>query len=49
MLMTDHVGVHVAAHQFDGNGKFLTTPERVPFRLTRDTVDSMGIAGGRPY
>eukprot|EP00656_Telonema_subtile_P005664 TRINITY_DN12582_c0_g1_i1.p1 TRINITY_DN12582_c0_g1~~TRINITY_DN12582_c0_g1_i1.p1 ORF type:complete len:612 (-),score=186.60 TRINITY_DN12582_c0_g1_i1:71-1906(-) len=26
-------------------GKILPTPERVPFRLTRDIVDGMGIAG----
>ena len=26
-------------------GKTLPTPERVPFRLTRDVVDGMGVAG----
>jgi phosphatidylinositol kinase/protein kinase (PI-3 family) len=26
-------------------GKLLRTPETVPFRLTRDMVDGMGIAG----
>ncbi len=37
-----HIDLGVAFEQ----GKFLTTPERVPFRLTRDIVDGMGIAGG---
>ena len=26
-------------------GKFLPTPETVPFRLTRDLVDGMGLTG----
>lgn len=26
-------------------GKTLPTPEKVPFRLTRDIVDGMGVAG----
>jgi ataxia telangiectasia mutated family protein len=26
-------------------GLALTTPERVPFRLTRDVVDGMGVLG----
>jgi ataxia telangiectasia mutated family protein len=26
-------------------GKTLTTPETVPFRLTRDIIDGMGISG----
>ena len=26
-------------------GKFLPTPETVPFRLTRDMVDGMGLTG----
>ena len=26
-------------------GKLLPTPETVPFRLTRDIVDAMGVAG----
>jgi ataxia telangiectasia mutated family protein len=26
-------------------GKTLTTPETVPFRLTRDVIDGMGISG----
>lgn len=26
-------------------GKILPTPETVPFRLTRDIVDGMGVAG----
>ena len=26
-------------------GKVLTTPETVPFRLTRDMVDGMGVCG----
>ena len=30
---------------FSSQGRFLTTPELVPFRLTRDIVDGMGVAG----
>lgn len=26
-------------------GRFLNTPELVPFRLTRDVVDGMGVTG----
>ena len=26
-------------------GKHLPTPETIPFRLTRDIVDGMGVAG----
>ena len=26
-------------------GRILPTPETVPFRLTRDIVDAMGVAG----
>jgi len=26
-------------------GKVMTTPETVPFRLTRDVVDGMGVTG----
>eukprot|EP00884_Botryococcus_braunii_P019002 jgi/Botrbrau1/5786/Bobra.0155s0009.1 len=36
-----HIDLGVAFEQ----GRFLTTPELVPFRLTRDIVDGMGIAG----
>ena len=28
-------------------GRFLSTPERVPFRMTRDIVDGFGVTGGR--
>ena len=36
-----HIDLGIAFEQ----GKFLQTPERVPFRLTRDIVDGMGITG----
>ena len=36
-----HIDLGVAFEQ----GKLLPTPERVPFRLTRDLVDGMGAAG----
>ena len=35
---------HLAGVAFE-QGKTLPTPETVPFRLTRDLVDGMGIAG----
>lgn len=39
--------VHIDfGHVFD-SGTFIATPERVPFRLTRDTVDGMGSEGVR--
>ena len=28
-----------------GKGEFLPTPEKVPFRLTRNMVDAMGLSG----
>lgn len=36
-----HIDLGVAFEQ----GKMLKTPETVPFRLTRDIVDAMGITG----
>jgi ataxia telangiectasia mutated family protein len=36
-----HIDLGIAFDQ----GKLLPTPERVPFRLTRDMVDGMGITG----
>ena len=36
-----HIDLGIAFEQ----GRFLTTPELVPFRLTRDIVDGMGAAG----
>lgn len=36
-----HIDLGIAFEQ----GKFLNTPELVPFRLTRDVVDGMGITG----
>ena len=38
-----HIDLGIAFEQ----GRFLTTPELVPFRLTRDIVDGMGSAGAR--
>ena len=37
-----HIDLGIAFEQ----GRFLNTPEQVPFRLTRDIVDGMGITGG---
>lgn len=36
-----HIDLGIAFEQ----GKFLNTPELVPFRLTRDIVDGMGVTG----
>ena len=36
-----HIDLGVAFEQ----GRILPTPETVPFRLTRDVIDGMGIAG----
>ena len=36
-----HIDLGIAFEQ----GRFLNTPELVPFRLTRDIVDGMGAAG----
>ncbi len=36
-----HIDLGVAFEQ----GRFLNTPELVPFRLTRDVVDGMGATG----
>lgn len=36
-----HIDLGIAFEQ----GRFLNTPELVPFRLTRDVVDGMGVAG----
>ncbi|CAG9461441.1 unnamed protein product [Pedinophyceae sp. YPF-701] len=36
-----HIDLGIAFEQ----GKFLNTPEQVPFRLTRDIVDGMGVQG----
>ena len=40
-LQVVHIDLGIAFEQ----GRFLTTPELVPFRLTRDIVDGMGAAG----
>ena len=37
--------VHTPNVLVDSQGKWLPTPETVPFRLTRDIVDGMGVAG----
>lgn len=37
-----HIDLGIAFEQ----GRFLNTPELVPFRLTRDVVDGMGATGG---
>lgn len=39
-----HIDLGIAFEQ----GSFLRHPELVPFRLTRDIVDGMGITGGCP-
>ena len=36
-----HIDLGIAFEQ----GRILNTPETVPFRLTRDIVDAMGVAG----
>lgn len=36
-----HIDLGIAFEQ----GKYLPTPEMVPFRLTRDVVDGMGLSG----
>ena len=36
-----HIDLGIAFEQ----GRFLNTPELVPFRLTRDIVDGMGVIG----
>lgn len=36
-----HIDLGIAFEQ----GRFLSTPELVPFRLTRDIIDGMGITG----
>ncbi len=36
-----HIDLGVAFEQ----GRILPTPETIPFRLTRDVVDGMGVAG----
>ena len=36
-----HIDLGIAFEQ----GRFLNTPELVPFRLTRDVVDGMGATG----
>ncbi len=36
-----HIDLGIAFEQ----GRFLNTPEQVPFRLTRDVVDGMGVTG----
>ena len=36
-----HIDLGIAFEQ----GRFLNTPELVPFRLTRDIVDGMGVTG----
>ena len=36
-----HIDLGIAFEQ----GRFLNTPEMVPFRLTRDIVDGMGVIG----
>jgi phosphatidylinositol kinase/protein kinase (PI-3 family) len=37
--------VHIDFGVILGQGRFLKIPELVPFRLTRDVVDGMGIMG----
>lgn len=37
--------VHIDFGVIFGQGRFLKIPELVPFRLTRDVVDAMGILG----
>ena len=39
-----HIDLGVAFEQ----GKLLKTPETIPFRLTRDIVDGMGVTGAPP-
>ena len=39
-----HIDLGIAFEQ----GRFLNTPELVPFRLTRDIVDGMGVTGEAP-
>ena len=36
-----HIDLGIAFEQ----GRLLATPERVPFRMTRDMVDGFGISG----
>lgn len=36
-----HIDLGVAFEQ----GRILPTPETIPFRLTRDVIDGMGISG----
>lgn len=40
-----HIDLGIAFEQ----GRFLNTPEMVPFRLTRDIVDGMGVIGEPSY
>ena len=42
--MDDFIPFHHSGVAFE-QGKTLPTPETVPFRLTRDLVDGMGVAG----
>jgi hypothetical protein len=44
IMQVVHIDLGIAFEQ----GRFLNTPELVPFRLTRDIVDGMGAAGGQP-
>lgn len=44
MMQVVHIDLGIAFEQ----GRFLNTPELVPFRLTRDIVDGMGAAGAQP-
>ena len=39
------VDVHIKSAVMFVQGRFLNTPELIPFRLTRDIVDGFGIAG----
>ena len=44
IMQVVHIDLGIAFEQ----GRFLNTPELVPFRLTRDIVDGMGAAGAQP-
>ena len=44
-ICCEYVSVYMYIGVAFEQGKTLPTPETVPFRLTRDLVDGMGIAG----
>lgn len=43
--MQDCTVIHIDLGIAFDQGKMLKMPEQVPFRLTRDMVDAMGVAG----